>query len=125
MPTHVLLDADCGLIERSIVMLEQIRTIDRKSELKAYVGNISSEDTIAKVKKGLAIEMGLCEILKRQKQALSLSLCAKCKNAFLSTPGYVIRRCNTLQIEKECCDICQTAYGFDHIIKSRNESKCH
>ena len=41
LPTHILLDADCGLTERSIVMLEQIRTIDRKNELKEYVGGPS------------------------------------------------------------------------------------
>ncbi len=119
LPTHVLLDADCGLTERSIVMLEQIRTVDRKTELKEYVGNISSKETIAKIKKGLAIEMGVMEIPKRQEQTLSLSLCAKCRNAFLRDPGYVLRRCNHLQIEKERCDICQTACGFEYIIKRR------
>ena len=81
LPTHILLDADCGLTERSIVMLEQIRTIDRKNELKEYVGNISSKATIAKIKKGLAIEMGVLELPKRQEQTLSLSLCTKCRNA--------------------------------------------
>lgn len=57
LPTHVLLDVDCGLAERSIVVLEQIRTVDRKTERKEYIGRISSNDTIAKIKRGLAIEM--------------------------------------------------------------------
>lgn len=37
MPTHILLNEDCGLEHKSIVMLEQIRTID-KSRLKDKVG---------------------------------------------------------------------------------------
>lgn len=68
LPTHILLDANCGLTERSIVMLEQIRTVDRKTELKEYVGNISRKDTIVKIKKGLAIEMGVLEIPKPKRQ---------------------------------------------------------
>lgn len=37
LPTHVLLDESCGLKQQSIVMLEQIRTID-KSRLKKKIG---------------------------------------------------------------------------------------
>ena len=37
MPTHVILNNDCGLKQKSIVMLEQIRTID-KYRLKEKIG---------------------------------------------------------------------------------------
>ena len=38
-------------------------------------------NNIAKIKKGLAIEMGVLELPKRQEQTLSLSLCTKCRKA--------------------------------------------
>lgn len=37
LPTHITLDTVCGLSEKSIVLLEQIRTID-KCRLRGYVG---------------------------------------------------------------------------------------
>jgi hypothetical protein len=37
MPTHVQLNQDCGLNQKSVVMLEQIRTVD-KSRLKLKIG---------------------------------------------------------------------------------------
>lgn len=39
LPTHIALDTGCGLSERSIVLLEQIRTID-KCRLRGYVGTV-------------------------------------------------------------------------------------
>ena len=40
MPTHIMLDRTCGLKEKSVVMLEQIRTIDKTSELREYIGTV-------------------------------------------------------------------------------------
>ena len=37
-PTHILLDTSCGLKEESIVMLEQVRTVDKANELIEYIG---------------------------------------------------------------------------------------
>jgi mRNA interferase MazF len=39
-PTHVLINEDCGLKQVSIVMLEQIRTVD-KSRLQEKIGRLS------------------------------------------------------------------------------------
>ena len=45
LPTHVLVDID-GLEKKSVLLLEQIRTID-KSRLRDYVGEIKQEDDAA------------------------------------------------------------------------------
>lgn len=42
MPTHVQLNLDCGLIQKSVVMLEQVRTVD-KSRLKSKIGQCDDE----------------------------------------------------------------------------------
>ena len=40
LPTHIILEKQCGLEERSMVMLEQIITVDKDVHLKEYVGTI-------------------------------------------------------------------------------------
>lgn len=59
MPTHVILDVTCGLKEKSIVMLEQIRTVDISSELKEYIGKVRDKQTMQAIKHGIAIELGV------------------------------------------------------------------
>jgi len=57
LPTHHILNAQSGLDRESIVLLEQIRTIDKR-RLKEYVGALGQEDMLA-VDKALAVSIGL------------------------------------------------------------------
>lgn len=58
LPTHIELSAEqYGLLKDSVVLLEQIRTIDKK-RLKDKVGHISDE-LIVKVDKAICISFGL------------------------------------------------------------------
>jgi len=58
LPTHVPLTGDqIGLRQNSIVMLEQIRTID-SSRLRAYLGRIGDE-CLHKVDEALGVSLGL------------------------------------------------------------------
>jgi mRNA interferase MazF len=56
LPTHVTI-AECGLAVSSTVLLEQIRTIDKR-RLKTYLGTIP-EDKQAAVDKAITISLGL------------------------------------------------------------------
>lgn len=58
LPTHVPLTGNqIGLRQNSIVMLEQIRTIDR-SRLRAYLGRIGGE-CLRNVDEALGVSLGL------------------------------------------------------------------
>ena len=57
LPTHHILSALYGLDRESIVLLEQIRTID-KQRLLEYVGAVSQED-MRNVDNALAVSVGL------------------------------------------------------------------
>lgn len=57
MPTHCLIRAQQGLGRDSLVLLEQIRTID-KTRLKEYIGTLDSE-SMSGVDKALAVSVGL------------------------------------------------------------------
>lgn len=59
IPTHIeITDALCGLPQNSMVLLEQLRTID-KSRLKRKVGEISLLIDILNIEKGLKVSLGL------------------------------------------------------------------
>ena len=57
LPTHCLLNSSPGLSVPSMVLLEQIITIDKR-RLKRYVGRISEEE-ITSINKALSISVGL------------------------------------------------------------------
>ena len=58
LPTHISVDAnDCGLAKDSIVLLEQVRTID-KQRLKEKMGSLDM-DSMVMVNKALSVSFGL------------------------------------------------------------------
>ena len=58
LPTHIGIKAEnCGLTKDSVVLLEQIRTIDKK-RLKEHIGELDMP-SMAKVNNALTISFGL------------------------------------------------------------------
>lgn len=57
IPTHLWLDETCGLPKDSMVMLEQLRTIDKK-RLRKYIGKISDTD-LEEINKAIKISLGV------------------------------------------------------------------
>ena len=60
LPTHISVDANsCGLSKDSIVLLEQIRTLD-KQRLKERMGNLPEND-MDRIDKALSVSFGLLD----------------------------------------------------------------
>ncbi len=58
LPTHIRVNADnCGLSKDSIVLLEQVRTIDKR-RLREKMGNLDPSD-MYKIDKALSVSFGL------------------------------------------------------------------
>lgn len=58
LPTHIQVNADgCGLAKDSIVLLEQVRTIDKK-RLKEKMGVLNEKD-MNKVNSALSVSLGI------------------------------------------------------------------
>ena len=58
LPTHIQVDAqDCGLSKDSIVLLEQVRTIDKR-RLKEKMGNLDEID-MNRVNRALSVSLGI------------------------------------------------------------------
>ena len=61
LPTHIEINSEeCGLKSDSVVLAEQIRTID-KSRLKEKIGHIENEQIINKINNALGVSFGLEE----------------------------------------------------------------
>lgn len=58
LPTHIEVDAgNCGLAKDSVVLLEQVRTIDKR-RLKEKMGSLDNTD-MGKVDRALTVSFGL------------------------------------------------------------------
>lgn len=61
LPTHIEINAvDYGLAKDSVILLEQLRTIDKK-RLREKIGNLSHE-LMEKVDEALSISLGLTDV---------------------------------------------------------------
>lgn len=58
LPTHIAVDANsCGLAKDSVVLLEQVRTIDKR-RLKERMGSLDNSD-MGKVNEAISVSFGL------------------------------------------------------------------
>ena len=57
LPTHIQLDDHCGLAKESVILLEQMRTLD-KTRLKEKMGHIS-QNTMNQVNQAISVSLGL------------------------------------------------------------------
>ena len=109
LPTHVKIPHSCGLDKDSIILTEQIRTLDR-SRLGEYIGHISSEMFPA-IDKALAVCIGLENKRSPKGEMLELTLCSRCESDFRNSGYLVIKK--GWQDVKEDCDFCKTGRGLN------------
>ena len=57
IPTHIPLNENCGLSRESVILLEQVRTLD-KTRLKEKMGHIG-EETMQQVNQAISVSLGL------------------------------------------------------------------
>lgn len=115
LPTHYLIEAEDGLELPSIVLLEQLRTIDKR-RLSSFIGHLS-EKHIQGINHALAVSVGLIESIPNK---LILCLCRTCAENFYGSGAFVLRRVNSEQTEKDTCTYCNSRKGFDYEIIPKN-----
>ena len=117
LPTHYPVGPECGLERPSVVMLEQLRTID-KQRLTRFIGRMSKEQ-LEGLDYALAVSL---DLKNRIPDALVMSLCGVCTENFRNTGAYYLRRVNPAQVEKEPCTYCGQRLGFDYVVIRRKEA---
>ena len=106
LPTHLPLSGINGLRNGSVVLLEQLRTIDVK-QLERYVGSLNHV-AMAFVDAGLAVSVAL-----PQPHSI-MTLCAQCARDHIGSGAFTLRRTDPEQAVKEPCTICTLRMGFDY-----------
>ena len=121
-PTHVFLPAKFGLSEPSIILLEQIRTVDKR-RLGTYIGHLD-KTYIQALNKAIEVSVGLKAPPRKRlqsppEQAL-MTLCGRCLDLYWRTNAFYIRRADPSQFSKEICTFCGTRMGFDYFLTPKN-----
>ena len=119
LPTHYLLRAESGLELPSLVLLEQLRTIDKR-RLETYIGRLDKHH-IRQINHALAISIGLIELRSKN---LIMCLCPACAKSFYNAGTYYLRRVNSKQTQRDTCTYCGQNMGYDYeVIKNGKEAK--
>ena len=86
MSTHVMLGKTGGLEKNSVVLLEQIRTLDKR-RLRDYVGTVDRFQ-MQKIDRALRISLQIKRICK----PLEMCLCSECMKPFIVRGKFCIRK---------------------------------
>jgi mRNA interferase MazF len=100
----------------SVVLLEQLRTIDKR-RLENYIGRLSESQT-----EGLNHTIAvIIDLIHKINDALIMSLCHVCERHFRNTGTYHIYYLDPKQTAKETCIYCNKRMGFDCVIIRRKK----
>lgn len=113
LPTHVAIQGIEGLEKDSFVLLEQIRTLDKR-RLDDYVGKLNKEQML-QVDKALRSSTGMRKLDK----PILMCLCPVCAKPFYHSKEHFIIRANQNQKIKDVCMFCNTRKGYDYLIRKK------
>ena len=113
LPSHVILPEDTGLKQTSMVLLEQIRTVN-KSDLTDYIGLVNDEETWRYINRGVKKCFGLW-IYKNDRSGDIRCLCPKCLRDYTCNSSFIVRRLDPFKSVKSRCDKCD-GLGYDYIV---------
>lgn len=120
LPGHILLPETEALEKPSMLVLEQIRTVN-VSDLGHYCGMLRGNDTWIQINNGIKKMLGLWhkprEYSRPRDQIQTVTcLCQRCVSFYWDNPAYKIRRLTPPNGVKDKCDRCGYHYGFDYLI---------
>lgn len=112
LPSHVDLGMNYGLKKPSMVLLEQLQSIN-KADLQDYVGHVDDKAVWREIDCGLKKSFGLWKYKERTGDIRCL--CPRCLAPYIHNPAYIVRRVDPLKRLKDTCDKCQ-GMGYDYVI---------
>lgn len=133
MVSHIILSDEPDLAMESMVLLEQLRTVNI-SDLECYCGCIRNRQDMKDISEGIKRTLGIWYTPKSmlttqpkvEKKKLLLSqnktcLCHKCIKFYIGNPEYKVKRLTPPHGAKEACDRCGINQGFDYLITEITE----
>ena len=119
LPTHIIVGNRFGLKSPSMVMLEQLKTVNQ-SDLIEYIGKIDDKHCMKKLNIGIKKALGLWVDKPLRKPSDIRCLCVKCLEDYKSSPNYIVKRLDPFARVKEKCDKCQNL-GYDYLVIERSK----
>ena len=116
LPSHIFLGQEFGLSKPSMVMLEQMRTVNQ-NELGEYIGAITDPYLTKILGRGIKKTLGMWDYAPRDKTAIRC-LCPQCAESYRNTRSFIIRRLDPFQKAKDACDRCNRP-GWDYVVVDR------
>ena len=108
-PLNYYIGTECGLEQPSIVLLEQLRTIDKR-RLNNFVGRLSAGQ-ITEMNHALAISIDLIDSIPKK---LILCLCNTCADKFCGMGVFDLRKVESPQENHGACANCNRRDGFNY-----------
>ena len=99
LPSHIILGEEFGLKKPSMVLLEQIRTVNRE-DLREYIGTVDDDKLFRQINATLKKTFGL----------------------WVYKPDYIVRRLDPFAKRKDRCDKCD-GDGWDYVVTDRYSPK--
>ena len=88
LPSHIILGEEFGLKKPSMVLLEQIRTVNRE-DLREYIGTVDDDKLFRQINATLKKTFGLWVYKPEGKENIRC-LCPKCLNDYIHNPDYIM-----------------------------------
>ena len=119
MASHIILPDDTGLGRPSMVMLEQIRVVNKK-DLGNHVGSLRDDRTWKQVNNGIKKVFGLW-FYKAENTANIRCLCPKCARGYMDCPDFIVKRLDPFAKTKDNCIKCDKP-GYDYLLLDRRQN---
>ncbi|MCH5351990.1 MAG: type II toxin-antitoxin system PemK/MazF family toxin [Acutalibacter sp.] len=118
LPTHYYINAEDGLESPSVILLEQLRTVD-KHRLDKYIGHLKKKH-IDGINHALAVSIGLIHPIP---QKLTLCVCNACIEHLFDTGVYRLRRIESGHEHNRLCVCCHRRVGTVVEIEQRDKRR--
>ena len=124
LPTHInIAGGSVGLSKDSIILLEQIRTIDKR-RLGKRIGMLD-KNQIKAIDKAISASVSNDVIDRMFTEKDIQVLCPACAAKLRESGEYIVLRADPFQIEHEACSICNKPDGipdgYDYFVKKKQQ----
>lgn len=119
LPSHIVIGDQFGLKKPSMVMLEQVQTVN-KTELTEYIGTITDDKLLHRINSAMKKTMGLW-VERNNSEKDVYCLCPKCLQAYLDSPDYLVRRVDPFAKTRDKCCKCD-GRGWDYYVTLRRSN---
>ncbi len=116
LPSHIYIGKQFGLSRPSMVLLEQIQTINQY-DLGDYIGIIDNQRLTKNLAIGIKKTLGMWDYTPRDKTSIRC-LCPNCMREYMNTGSYIVRRLDPFQNDRDKCYRCSRP-GWDYVITER------